>query len=523
VTEHVVRVGTLRTDVAVVADAAAVAPLRRRLDRTLSELLPRALAELSGPVLDRYDGVVRLRRLRLTLDHTGPFTEAALARLLAVRIAAALSEALARPGGDVRVWENHAAYLATYVEALLGLDPGPSWPFADLSALAVLSPAEAAVEVLRTRPAVLTRLASNGAGAGNPARLLARLDDRACAALVDAVLDGPSPGPPRAADIAALRPVIDVPVAPASPTVVPRVALTLLLRAAARRPGVEVGRLGRAAVAVSVLTASSVAGRHRLTAEADARELAAALTEEAPSVPARLRAVVRETLAEPEARTALAGVFGPPPAARTDRGTGLAAQGPATGRASGAARLQPGPRRGVASPVAGVALLLPGAVRYGLHRTLTAAQLRAAVLSTLGEEARRGAVTDPFLAALLPADPHADIGVVPPVPVGAQDGLRPESRHLLTGAGGAEGWGGLLLADLAGRLPGLARSSAGYLRRQFLHTPGRLDLTDVLVAVTLDGPALAVVLAMAGFRGDQGPLPHLDDRRLTIELTGLRP
>ena len=52
--------------------------------------------------------------------------------------------------------------------------------------------------------------------------------------------------------------------------------------------------------------------------------------------------------------------------------------------------------------------------------------------------------------------------------------------------------------------------------------PGRLELTEEVVTVTLEGPPLAVVLAMAGFDGAQAPLPHLGDRLLVVALTGLR-
>jgi hypothetical protein len=510
---HVVRIGALRTDVAVVAAPAAVAPLRARLDRVLAELLPPVLAELSGPLLDRHDGVVRIRRLRVRLDD-GPLDEATLARLLAARIAAALAEALSRASENVRVWADHETYLAAYLETILGLETGPSWPFAEMAALDVLSPSEAAVEVVRTRPALLARLARTGAGRGNPARVLAMLDDVACAALLDAVLDAP-PVPPAAADVAALR--FEVPAAPLRLADVPRAALVTLLRTLARTPTADVPRLARAAVAAAALVALPVSWRDALTHAAVPPELAAALADEAPALPRRLRDVLLATVAAAPARAALAELFRSPGPPRRPRPAD--AETPAGGHRPPPARRRT-PRRPLASPVGGLALLLPGAVRHA--RVLSGVQLRAAVLSRLGDEARRGAATDPFLAALLPADPHAQLGDVPPVPRAAVDGLPPASRPLVVAPGGVDRWGQLLLADFAGRLPGLARSSPAYLRRQFLEVPGRLDLAGDTVTVTLDALPLAVVLAMAGYRGDQGPLPHLGDRRLTIVLPGLR-
>ena len=93
--DHVLGIATLRTDVAVLARPQDAAPLRGRLDRVVSQRLPLLLAELAGPVLDGHGGVLRLRRLAVSIDHAGPFDEAVLTRLLATRLAT-LS---AGPGG----------------------------------------------------------------------------------------------------------------------------------------------------------------------------------------------------------------------------------------------------------------------------------------------------------------------------------------------------------------------------------------------------------------------------------------
>jgi len=110
--EHLFRVSTLHTDIAALASEQSVEPLRGRLDRALTESLPPLLAELSGPILDRHDGVIRIRKLEIHLGHAGPFDETVIMRLLAARIAAALREALARPGGKVVFWPDTGAYLA---------------------------------------------------------------------------------------------------------------------------------------------------------------------------------------------------------------------------------------------------------------------------------------------------------------------------------------------------------------------------------------------------------------------------
>ncbi|MEV4351508.1 hypothetical protein AB0J83_44195 [Actinoplanes sp. NPDC049596] len=506
-TGHRVRIGALRTEIGLVAAPAAVAPLRASLDRTLTEDLPPLLAEATGPVLDGRDGVVRIRRLRVTVG-AGLLDPAALARLLAARIAGALGEALSGPATEVRVWASHEAYLTSYVEAVLGLEPQPLWPFADLAALRLLAPTEAAVEVLRARPGLLVRLAEAGARVGDPARLLAVFDDAGCAALLDALL-GPDPASFTPEDVAALLP--DLPAAPLAPGSVPRATLVALLRTLARRPVTDVAGPVHAAVAAAVLVALPPSSRAALVVPGVPPEPAAVLAAEWPGLPERLRRTVLDAVTMPPVRAALAD---------------LLHQAQVVPRAPAPANTVPpekrdrsSPARPLSSPVAGAVLLLPGAAR--LARSLTAGQLRAAVLSAL--DAGDDTATDPLLAILLPVEPHESLGEVPAVPRSVLDGLRPESRPLVGHVQGAERWGQALLADFAGRLPGLAHSSPAYLRRQFLHIPGRLDATGDELTVTLDGPPLAVVLAMAGYSGDQGPMPRLGDRRLAIVLTGLRP
>lgn len=517
--EHLFRVGTLRTDIAVLAGEQSVAPLRGRLDRALTQSLPPLLAELSGPVLDHHDGVIRIRKLEIHLDHAGPFDETVIMGLLAARIAAALREALTRPGGKVVFWPDTGAYLAAYVENRLGLEPGPDWPFAEFSGLALLSPSEAAVEMLRTRPGLLAQLAANGAAAGNPDRLLTRLDNQGCAAVLDAVFQAARPGRQNAEDLARLARSFD-PDDQASGSRQPaRTALALILRTSAPAAGAGPAALVRQAMAVTALALLARSLRQDLGRPLQAADLDPALAQSSSELPARFRAVLAEALADPAVRAAVGEVL---PFLPGGSGTDPASGPPSgTPRAPGRGSTHTLPQS-IASPVAGIAVLLPGIARHGLHRTLTAAQLRAAAISTLGVDAQAGAATDPFLNALFPADPLAPRTDLPSVPAQSLELLPPAARALVSGRGGAEGWGDLLLATFAGRLPGLSGSSWPYLQRQFLHTPGRLDLSDGLAQVILTGPPLAVVLAMAGFDGDQGPLPHLDNRLLRITLSGLR-
>lgn len=509
--DHRVSIGSLRTDATAVATAAEVAPLRGRLDRALGDHLPRLLATACGPVLDGHDGVLRLRRLLVTLDHTGPFDEATIARLLAERVASALRDELAAPGEASRTWPDPESYLAAYVETLLGLDSVPRWAFSEFSALEVLSPAEAAVTVLTSRPAVLSRLARNGAGAGNPARLTDRLDDTMCARLLDGLLD--TGGGVLAEDVTAVS--AGERAAPPAPADVPRAALDAALRTLARRPTANPGRAVRAAAVTSALAALPIELGLAVTAEPPTAALPADLTAAFPAPARRAAMLLREALADRTVRVALGALTTGAREPRAHTGRDATAGGRIRSRRSEDRRST------LFSPVAGLVLLLPGTARLALHRALSPAQLRGVALSALGADARHAA-TDRVVGALFPSDPTAEAGPVPPVPGQVLQSLPDASRDRVASSDPTTRWGEVLVAEFALRLPGLGRSSADYLRRQFFYCPGSLEMSDDEVTVALDGPPLAVVLAMAGLHGDQGPLPHLEGRRLTILLPRLR-
>ena len=128
--------------------------------------------------------------------------------------------------------------------------------------------------------------------------------------------------------------------------------------------------------------------------------------------------------------------------------------------------------------------------------------------------------TDPLITALFPDDEDAGEPNYPPIPEIGIARLAPESRGLIMGRQGADGWGDYLLASFASRLPGLRASSRGYLLRQFLHVQGRAEITDDMISVTLDGPPLSIILKMAGLSGDQMRVPHLNNRLLVLNIGG---
>ncbi len=75
-----------------------------------------------------------------------------------------------------------------------------------------------------------------------------------------------------------------------------------------------------------------------------------------------------------------------------------------------------------------------------------------------------------------------------------------------------------LMRQFAQGLRGFGDSSGDFLCRQLIGVPGRLRLSDHLIDVDLHRAPLGVVLHMAGRIGEQGAIPWLDNRLLTIHL-----
>ena len=165
----------------------------------------------------------------------------------------------------------------------------------------------------------------------------------------------------------------------------------------------------------------------------------------------------------------------------------------------------------IASPHAGLALILP---LVGSHLPP-----QAQIPSTLRDVAQHvlADITDkhdPTFDALFPVPPDAASPLPLPVPPALAD------THLAGAAmrQGVAGWADVLLARFAQGLSGLQSSSRQYLRKQFLNRPGVIELTAERIHVTISEVPLAIVLQMGGMTGERGPIPHLDDRALVIEV-----
>lgn len=513
---HELAIGTMKTACRVAAWPQAVAPLRARLERSIAGPLPALIAKAAEPVLDGREGVIRIRSLKLDLAHHGEWDERTLASLIASKLAAALAGMLDRPADAVRFWPDHDTYMAGFIEHKLGFAHEPDWAFPEFAPLRLLAPEHAAAEVLKARPSVLPVLAANGRRVGNAQRVATRLGADTAADLVNAFLHMP--------DVSAGADPADL-ADPGLPGILHKLGgtqnasihqqiLMLILEMSLQADKRAMPQLITAAIigaAIAALRAdkafSAVHGRSPSAAIA---ELPAA----ALPLPAAIAGLLKRTAAKQSAPPILDRLF-ELAAGETKRDPAFASRkkGKSPNRME---RLQT-----IHSPFAGFALLLPGIVRLGMHRHLSKNGLRQTVLAVAEAEMRERLYHDELFETLFPDDDEPEPSF-PPVPGAMVAMLAPESRNLVSGREGADGWADLLLAGFASRLPGLRASSRGYLIRQFLAIEGKAEIAKDAIVMTLDGPPLAIVLKMAGLSGEQMPIPFLGNRLLVLKLGGGR-
>lgn len=491
--------------------------LAREVTRLVRDLLPPLCARALEPRLGLRPGVARIDRLRLVLGISRDgLSAAALADHLAEALARRIADALAGQGTavpGVALWADHASFAAAYVAHRLGLVAASDWAFPDFRPLTHLAPAEAALELLAARPAILPALVELLADRGGAERLAAALPERVAADLVER-LAAAEPPPDVSEHRRLLAALIEA--LPQDPAASPgRAALAAALVTLDRGPAESVAvppliALARVAAALAAV-ARAVASDLGRPVEAD--DLApAALLHLPGAVRDQARAWLAPAAAEPAARSALiAALRGassrPAPVPVQPRTAAAAAETESTGTA-----------RVISSRIAGLGLLLPAALRHGLDEALSPAALHRVLVAALAEEDRAAARLDPLPAALAPFDPRDGEPVFPPVP-DALRALVPEPfRPALAEVEGALGWAGCLLHAFAAMLPGFEGSSPGYLRRQFIARPGRLVVAADRMTLLLAPLPLGVLLRHAGLHGWTGRLTQARDVLLRIEV-----
>lgn len=493
-------------------------PERRETQaRQLCDNLIVDLPALLESALARRHGVIRINALRVDLADPEGRDPGQLAWTLGRLIAGELTRSLEDRSGLVQFWADRPWYLASYVLHRLGDGDTPAWCFDEFTALCELSGSQSLITLAGVEPRLLTVLARTG-----HARLLVdSLGGEGCRQLLAVLL---------ARTDTHHRPLARWPdIVPARGTADPgrlAAATVQLLLSACSTPGTDPD----GSPAGLLLTAMAVAGLAALEPDSvrrwDGQDLNAMSDADrcavAAPLPAAYRAALGELMQDASGQVLLAGQLrrmlggtAPPRATHAPQATGPRPAG-AVDPGDDPAPLE------LASARAGCALLLPTALRLGLHHVLSPRQMLGCLAAALGPEQEDDAVRDPLLQALCAARHDAPLPDWPVTPQSLAARIDERAQGLLREPG-AGGWAGLLLAGFAATLPGLRHSSAAYLRRQFLLVPGSLRLDDVTAAVRIQGPDLAVVLAMAGLNAAQGPLPWLGGRVLYLELTGLRP
>jgi hypothetical protein len=258
--------------------------LGNELSRAVREMLPDAVGRVVEPLLGSRDGVLRIDRiaLKLRLDKRA-LSAARLADALARQIAEAVAQradgsgAMPRAGPGFAYWPDHFSYAASYIAMRMGLAPAPAWAFPDLQALVHLAPQEVALEVIATRPAVLSALARQ-LGRGAASTLAARLSEPTASAFVERLaFDVPSALSDAAlGDIAAM--LADLPAGPGRGNDVAVIAAAFALLAARPPQDGDLVRrvvlLARIGAALAAIKAVAVGVWGRPPREADLRPAA---------------------------------------------------------------------------------------------------------------------------------------------------------------------------------------------------------------------------------------------------------
>lgn len=517
---HALSIGALKTDCKVLAYPPAVATLKSTMDRALSGRFPTLLGNASESLLDGYEGVIRIQKLKIELAYSGTWDETVLAGILAARVSEALRSALVSHTSGIRTWSDPESYMASYVEWQLGFSNEPSWAFPDFQPLRLLPPLEAALEIVKARPAVLVTLANNGRRTGNPFRFIDMLRRDMATETVAAlmkVVDVQQLATFAHRDHDEVLHLVNALEWLQETDMDKRILKLASIHGEARRPEEFVSIFGAALLAV-VSKCLTELDPIRASQGNDGFAKVLSHASVARALPSHLAEFVK-TVIRKDAGKALVNSIVALLEMRSKPASNVHEK-----RSNRTTSYKPKSRI-LASPFTGMALLLPDVVRLSLQRHIGLNGLREALHSIVDAELRERLDADPLIAVLFPEDEDededADEPSYPPVPQSGVARLAPESRGLITDRQGADGWGDYLLASFASRLPGLRASTRGYLLRQFLLVQGSAEISDDMISVTLDGPPLSIVLKMAGLSGDQMRVPHLNNRLLVLNIGGM--
>ncbi|MEL7211174.1 MAG: hypothetical protein AAGK92_00850 [Pseudomonadota bacterium] len=497
-------IGSIETRCAFLGDPVAADGLRLTLNRALREVLPHLLSEAADPVLKEAEGVIRIRRLQLRIDLSARLDLRDLARLIAVRIVAALRGLIQRHSTDIATWPDEASYTAAYVRHRLGIETAPDWAFPDFAALRYLSAPEAAVEVLAQRPDAVRSMSDSSTADGIEAIA-------SCLALSDqyALLKRMTehhPVQPRMGDI--LQKAVsflqggrwtNLDTVPAQKRPFIYLATVLKSEASIRDAAILATLFDCIATHRDPLDAASIARASDDPIDALLSRMARRL-----SLPQ-----ISQAARDAEVRRSIELLI-----SEIDVQSHRTAQGPSRRRGTPAEK-QPASCH---SQFAGCALLLPSISRLGLLRALEPQSVTDALIALFPDEDHAALQRDPLVAQIAEIESIKAENKLSSLISGPHcQQLQNTCAQLF--AGDIPEISALLLADFAAQLPGLQASSRAYLVREFLARPGRVERTKKSLTIDLTDMPLGVVLQMGGHLGHRGPA-WPEGPELTILLKG---
>ena len=514
---HRLVLGRIDTDCVVMANAEAAAAIGARLNQVIQNDLAGALEQNVAPLLDGYEGVLRLKYLRIRLDLGERLDQPGLAQMLAEQIAKALKEQMSKAPATLRYWPDYESYLADYVLLRLGIVVQPDWAFPDLVNFGHLPAERAAAELIRARPAMLGALAKAAVVHGDVAAPFASWSIEAKAALARALVATPLDVDEVKYVLLSLRHLLTMPRATRRGVSAGHLlseALVLALRLLAQELR-DKNSASRAAVFASI---AALATRMDDNATSTSIELAGTDVTEASS--ALDQGVITRVLAFVEAdaqrRAMLDRLIQVPATQLSNKDQSIKSKPLHAEPVAVQDRLR--------SPRLGLALLLPSVMLLDAAAHLTPTQLAQVVWQTLPPADWPAAAQDPALQLLLPVKPlEIDLNAPQPQPPERLlDVLTEPARKVYENSACELRWSALLLADFASRLRGLHGSSHAYLRSQFLEQAGEVRCQKEQIRVLLDPIPLGIILHMAGFPGMQGRLPQPGQPQLILSI-GERP
>lgn len=470
---------------------------QRRLDRVVRERLPRALAGRWARSPQERDAVYRIRQLHVSLWLEDDRREeqaiaAAWAELLARAVAAALRGG---PSANVVRYDDRAHFVAAFLGDLLAGRAWSRWMYAEFKPLQGLRAGRIAALLIAPHPELLLPIADRLHRQRQWETLLRRLEPDDLALIWE---QGPG------------RTTLPLLVSPASlPPLPPGVVLEQGEGTLARnrlRLYVALGVQGWPP-AQAAAAAEHLARVHTFWQRQPAPWLWAALVKGEVHDAAAIAALLVKLEDDAPLREWLAQLLpredGRRYLAKLVRTLELAPAAPANR-----------PRQ-FTSSYAGLALLLPVLRELALHGQVGAAGLYQILLQAAGPAALPPPWTDSavaWMAGLSPREAEA----------ARQEALAwPDAGPQLAAKAAALSLHPatlLVLRRFAAGLRGFATSSPTYLAGQFFNQPGHLLVSEEAIDVHLARSPLGIVLQMAGRTGEQGPIPWLGERRLTIML-----